>query len=313
MLPRVYVLGNLSIDVIVGYFNGWPEVGTEVIGDFFDFRYTGAAGNTANALRMLGFDTAVISVVGNDSFGREFINELKGKGIDTSMCRVVPERTSVSIGISMKNSERSFFTYLGSLGFMDNDFLISSIKDIKDSWIIVCGFNLIPSFQQDAFCNVVSYLTRSGNRVLFDPGWFPGGWGNKEISLVMKIAKSSAVFLPNRSEALAISRTATVDAALSYFKSEGLGGCIIKLGGDGAKGFIGEEDVSTSAYRFGEIVDTIGAGDMFNAALLRGIAEGWNYADAVSFASFYASYAITRSREERYPRFEDIHRMFLER
>ncbi len=313
MLPKVYVLGNLSIDIIVGYFDGWPEVGTEVIGDFFDFRYTGAAGNTANALRVLGFDTAVVSVVGDDTFGREFIGDLRGRGIDVSKCRVVPEKTSVSVGISMRSSERSFFTYLGSLGLMDRGFLMESISDIEESWVVVCGFNLIPSFQEDSFLNVIEHLVWNGNRILFDPGWFPGGWGDKETALVVDIARKSAIFLPNQNEALAISRTSALDSALEYFRSEGLNGCIVKLGGDGARGFVGEEDVSTPAYRFGEIVDTVGAGDMFNAALLRGIVEGWSYSEAVSFASFYSSYAITKRQEARYPRFEDIYPLFLKR
>ena len=48
-----YVIGNVNVDVVIGTFERWPGIGSEVLGYFFDFRYAGAAGNSAMALTHL--------------------------------------------------------------------------------------------------------------------------------------------------------------------------------------------------------------------------------------------------------------------
>ncbi|GEM_PF-353072 len=313
MTEQAYVVGNLNIDVIIGNFNDWPEMGSEVTGDFFDFRYAGAAGNSAIALNKLGFDTHVISAIGSDEMGENFVRTLEKTGIDLSKCKVGPGKTGISIGITTKKDERTFFTFLGNLSNLNNDFFFEKIKNIHRSWIIICGFNLISAFQEERFVDIVELMKSNENRILFDPGWPPDGWTERETKQVLQIAKLSDWFVPNLKEALAISQKTSLDDSLNFFKKRGVHSCIVKLGKGGAQGFVDTDNVSTHAFYFGDIKDTVGAGDMFNAALLKGISLGWKNVEAVKFATFYASLGITKIGEHRYSTFGEAYRKFQEK
>ena len=312
MLKQAYVVGNLNVDLVMGNFDGWPEVGSEVTGDFFDFRYAGAAGNSALALRKLGFETHVISALGDDEFGKNFVRAFEKKGIDLSRCKIGIGRTSVSVGISTQD-ERTFFTFLGSLSDLDNDFFFEKVKDIHRSWILICGFNLISAFREERFAEIVKLMKFNENEILFDPGWPPDGWTEKTTKQALQIAKLSDWFTPNLKEALAISKKSSLKDSLIFFKDHDIHNCIVKLGENGAQGFIGDDVILTPAFHFGKIKDTVGAGDMFNAALLKGLSLRWEKTKVAEFASFYASLGITRIGENRYPAFDEAYRRFLKK
>lgn len=312
MMDHVYVVGNLNVDIVMGNFSNWPEIGSEMTGDFFDFRYAGAAGNHALALRKLGFDVHVISSVGNDEFGKGFFLNFDKVGIDLLGCKKSKKRTGISLGISFENNERTFFTFLGALEDMDEEFLVDKLKDIEKSWIVICGFNLIPSLQNEHFAKTVELMKSHDNKILFDPGWPPQGWNKRRKMQALQLAVLSDWFVPNLSEALAISERPSIEKSIDYFKEQGVSNCIIKLGKEGAHGFTSDDKTLSSAFYLGKVKDTVGAGDLFNAALLKGVSMGWDNSKIMNFASFYASLGITRTGENRYPTFSEAYSDFLE-
>ncbi len=311
-MKKVYVVGNLNVDVVMGNFKNWPDIGSEVTGNFFDLRCAGAAGNNALALKKLGFEVHVISSVGIDDFGEKFFLDFERAGIDLSKCKRSRKRTGISLGISFENNERTFFTFLGALEDMDNDFIFEGLKDVKNSWIVICGFNIIPSLQNDQFLDTVAFIKSHDNEILFDPGWPPQGWNEELKKQASRLAVLSDWFVPNLSEALAISKKSSMEESIEHFKNLGVSNCIIKLGEDGANGFILSDKTLAGAFRLGKVKDTVGAGDLFNAGLIKGISMGWSSKQMVKFASFYASLGITKTGENRYPTFEEAHRKFLE-
>lgn len=166
------------------------------------------------------------------------------------------------------------------------------------------------NFQEADFLDTIRSIKSNGNKILFDPGWPTNGWNTKEKESALNIAQLSDIFSPNLKETLAISRSTSLDNALNYFKKHGVSSCVVKRGEKGAGGFIDGEKVFSQAFRFGEVKDTVGAGDMFNAALVKGLSENWEIEKSLSFATLYASLGITRIGKMRYPSFKEAYSIF---
>lgn len=77
------------------------------------------------------------------------------------------------------------------------------------------------------------------------------------------------VFLPNEVEAMKISRTESVDAAMAYFAQHVPGITVIKIGEGGARAFCAKTNKTYVHGSFQtQVVDVTGAGDSFNAGFL---------------------------------------------
>lgn len=77
------------------------------------------------------------------------------------------------------------------------------------------------------------------------------------------------VFMPNEVEAMKVSRTDTVDAAMAYFTQHVPGITVIKIGEGGARAHCVKTNASWVQGSFQtQVVDVTGAGDSFNAGFL---------------------------------------------
>jgi len=70
-MGRVWVVGNISLDVILGGIKDFPGWGVEVLIPGYVMRPGGAAANAALALTSLGVPNFLVGVVGNDFAGQE--------------------------------------------------------------------------------------------------------------------------------------------------------------------------------------------------------------------------------------------------
>ena len=68
--PRILLIGNANVDVLMGDVVPWPRTGTEVVVDRYELRVGGAAGNTGLALKALGVvdgEGAHVLVIGDSN------------------------------------------------------------------------------------------------------------------------------------------------------------------------------------------------------------------------------------------------------
>ncbi|MGQ9568330.1 MAG: carbohydrate kinase family protein [Anaerolineae bacterium] len=104
-----------------------------------------------------------------------------------------------------------------------------------------------------------------GLTVSLDPGWDPEDTWDGGLS---RLLGDVDIFLPNENEALSIARRTKVEDALALLACH-VPMVVVKLGAEGAIARAGQqvERVGTFAV---EVVDTIGAGDSFDAGFLYG-------------------------------------------
>ena len=106
------VIGNVNVDLIVGPVTPWPAAGTEITVDHDELRVGGQAGNSALAWEALGVAYQIAANVGDDEFGRWLRARFGGKA---EKWPVRPEHTTLSVGVTHPNGERTFLTTRGHL------------------------------------------------------------------------------------------------------------------------------------------------------------------------------------------------------
>lgn len=289
---RILVLGNVNVDLVMGEVDGWPAVGTEVILPRSEMRAGGSAGNTALALSGLGVPHRLVAAVGRDMMGDWLAARFEAAH---STWIAMDCATTVTVGIVHQGGDRAFFTTTGHLHEARLDDLEARIPAAPDggACAIVSGGFLMPKVEAGTSA-LIAALKAQGWTVAVDPGWPPEGWTQEKRDLSRAWLAEADIALINEEEAKGIAGAADLDVAL------GLIGrslpparlLIVKYGAEGARVFHGDENFAVEAPHV-EVVDTVGAGDTFNAAFLAALARGEGVRQAAERGVRAASSAIS--------------------
>jgi sugar/nucleoside kinase (ribokinase family) len=215
----------------------------------------------------LGLKVAFIGVCGEDLFGRFMREALAGRGVDVAPVIVDPQQQTGLSVILARRTDRAILTHPGALAAL-------RAEQVTDGLLAQARHLHVASyFLQSALRPGLPDLFRRahslGLTTSLDTNWDPAGeWRGLDELLPL-----TDVFLPNENEALAITRSNSAGEALQRL------GCLagtvaVKRGREGALGCRGEQMASAPSMRV-EVVDTIGAGDTFDAGFLYGWLNGW--------------------------------------
>jgi sugar/nucleoside kinase (ribokinase family) len=222
---------------------------------------------TACGAARLGLKVAFIGVCGDDLFGRFLLGEMQQRGIDTSAVIVDPAQTTGLTVILNRVSDRAMLTLAGAMAALRaadlSDGLLARTRHLH------VGSYFLQTVLRPDLPRVFERAHSLGLTTSLDTNWDPAG----EWRGVDELLRGVDVFLPNENEALAISRTAPVEAAAAALAGRA-GTVAVKCGGQGAFGVRGGETARVPALPV-EVVDTVGAGDTFNAGFLYGFLNGW--------------------------------------
>ena len=224
----------------------------------------------------LGLSVAFVGVCGDDVFGRFMLAEMQKRDVDVSNVLI---RENGQTGISVilnRGSDRAILTHPG---------LIAAIRaeDVTDDLLRQARHLHIASyFMQTALQPGLPDLFRQA-RVLglttsLDTNYDPAEkWtGFDELLSVTN------VFLPNEKEALSLSGEVNVDVAADRLGSK-VEALAIKLGAAGALGISGTQKVRVASIP-AKVVDTVGAGDSFDAGFLYGYLHNWRLEQTLRLA-----------------------------
>ncbi|GAB2968190.1 sugar kinase [Amycolatopsis acidiphila] len=253
----------------------------------------GSGSITAAGAARLGLRTAIVSCVGDDTFGRFTLDQLAARGVGTGAVRVLDELpTAVSVALARPH-DRAVLTALGTLGAMSEcavpDTLLHRTRHVH----IASPF-LQPQLG-DGLAALVNRAHAAGATVSLDTGWDPEDrWASvaEALSLV-------DLLLPNAQESVRLARV--VDGPGSASPSSGSAGPVtpdesreaalrlaaggplvaVKLGAHGAVAVRDGVVVHVDAPKV-HTVDATGAGDSFDAGFLLGWLGGADLAHSLA-------------------------------
>jgi sugar/nucleoside kinase (ribokinase family) len=286
------VIGNINIDIIVGPSEPWPVPGTECAVEHGDIRVGGAAGNSALAWMAMEKPFQIAANTGNDHFGQwlrnAFADHSKNWPVENAT-------TAFSVGIIHPDGERTFFTTFGHLPLLSLEAIKTSLNlaGLRGGVALVVGSFLTENLRRN-YSSLFAWLAENNIEVALDTGWPITGWTADTIDMTLSWLPRCRHLLLNEAEVLALTGRSEVATAVSDLRQHlpERSAIIVKLGARGAKGFLGSRLIHAPAPRV-DLIDTIGAGDVFNAGYLAALAEGAEFETAVARGVAVASHAVS--------------------
>ncbi len=305
--PRIVVIGNANVDVLMGDVAPWPVPGSEVVIDRYEWRVGGAAGNTGLALAAMGVregvDSDVIAHVGEDFLGGWLEDAMSGAARLTR----VPHPTALTVGLTHPDGQRTFVSYLGHLVTLPEDRITAALDAARPGdLLLLCGYFLLPELRAKA-PSLLRSARQRGMLTMIDTGWPDEGWTPAVRAEVAALLPHVSAFLPNREEAVGVTgghEDAVVEAAAAALLELGAEGVVMKCGAAGAL-LVGVDGRVVHPAPSVCVQDTVGAGDTFNAGLLAGLARGMSWAEALAPAVNASALAIG-SQPRRYPSWAEV-------
>ncbi|MCX6036363.1 MAG: sugar kinase [Chloroflexi bacterium] len=229
----------------------------------------------------LGLRITFIGICGDDTFGRFMLAEMNTHGVDTSSVLVRPGgQTGLSV-ILNRGTDRAILTYPGLIPALTADDITDDLLRRARHLHIASYF--LQTAIQPGLPNLYKRAHTLGLTTSLDTNWDPSGKWRGFDALLQQVD----VFLPNEKEALAISKAKEIESAIQQL-SESCKVVVIKLGADGAIACRGKEASRIPALKV-DLVDTVGAGDTFNAGFLYGYLNGWSMEKSLSLAAVCGS------------------------
>jgi sugar/nucleoside kinase (ribokinase family) len=294
---RIGVLGPLNIDLIIrgtaptdiDELRRWTDVS-----DVFCL-VGGAAGYVSQDLQKLGNRVRLVSCIGDDPFGGVILTTLARSGIDPGHI-MLEEGTegAIAIFILLFGANKRPFTcrlpthhgWPPALDDADRDYLLdgdlfhsAGYLHFPDLW----GTDILSVYQEAKARGLITSLDPQFPLTPLDPPW---------IRILRPLASYVDVLMVDESEALNIAGKDRVEDAADVLCWEGFGTVAIKRGDRGVLVRGRKEVVEVPAIPPREFLDSIGAGDAFDAAFLQGMLEGRPIGEAARMGVTAATMSI---------------------
>ncbi len=216
----------------------------------------------------LGLKVAFIGKCGADPFGHFMLDQMRLHQVDVAHVIVIDgEPTGLSV-ILNRGTDRAILTHPGLMAAL-------RAEDITDGLLCQARHLHVASYflQTSMHAGLQRLFERAhslGLTTSLDTNYDPSEqWRGFDKLLVV-----TNVFLPNEAEAKSLSATDTIDLAADWLmpKVETLA---IKLGARGALALRDGQRVQVPSIPV-QVVDTVGAGDSFDAGFIYGYLQGWS-------------------------------------
>lgn len=289
MNKRVFILGELNVDLILTGTDVLPEWNKEKLADTFELAMGSSSAITACVLAGLGADVAFVGVVGDDDYGHFMIEALRTAVVDTTYVTIDPAlRTGVTISISTAK-DRALLTYMGSISCLEP-------RHIPEAAFVAgnhlhFGSYFLQERMQAHWPEVFARAKSAGATTSFDTGWDPGEhWHSEEISSLLALTD---FFIPSHDEFARIFPGETLAESAAKLPAA-RGRVAVKCGSAGASLFRADGTrLDARPFRVSPI-DTTGAGDSFNAGLIYAFLSGMGEAEMLRFANASGALATLR-------------------
>ncbi len=285
------VVGDCNPDLIISGDDVTPRFGQqEKLVEAMSLLIGGSAAITAVAAARLGLRVALVAAVGADPAGDLMLSLLRREGVDTSAVLVRPDQPTGMTAVLSTGADRAILTALGALTALTADDVPTALLT-QARHLHVSSYFLLEDSLGPGLAALFAAAHANGLTTSLDPNFDPSQrWGDHRLRAALAAVD---VFLPNETEALAISGRSDLGLAAAAL-AESAGSVVIKLGERGALCLpAGSAEPMLVTLPPVSPVDTTGAGDCFNAGLIAGLLGGLELTQAAAIGCAVGAAATT--------------------
>src|SRR4051794_9616834 len=262
----------------------------------------GFGGDTSNciiaAARLSGPGgprTGYLTRIGDDAFGRLFLDLWKTEGVSTAGVTVDPE-AHTGVYFVTHGARGHEFSYLraGSAASRMRPSTLPLDVIAQCRLLHVSGISMaISASACDTVFAAMDAAHAAGAKIAFDPNLRLKLWPMARAgALIAEAARRCDYFLPSLEDARSLSGLGEVDAVLGWCHELGPRVIALKLGADGVLVSAPEGRTRIPGHRV-DHVDATGAGDCFDGAFITRVVSGDTPVAAARYANAAAALATT--------------------
>jgi 2-dehydro-3-deoxygluconokinase len=298
-MPRrdVAVVGPLNIDLLIigegptsfeelTHWEGPAEI---------HMTAAGSVGYLVQDLARLGLDVGLVSCLPDDPLGAFVLDALRRAGVDTSRVRLVPGSVgAIGAYLLLFGSRKRPLTYrLPTHEPWPIVFEPADIDYLLDARLLHCGGYLhFDSVYSGATTGLFRRAKTRGLITAIDTQFplkpLPRPW----LPAMVDILPHVDVLFADEREARSLADREDLAEAAAILREAGAPTVVVKQGSEGSWVFTAEGTLHQPAVHAAPLVDSIGAGDAFDAAFLLGLLEGWPLERTARFAAVTAGFTV---------------------
>jgi 5-dehydro-2-deoxygluconokinase len=284
----VLTMGRVGVDL-------YPEQSGVPLADIDTFSkfLGGSATNVAVGAARYGHRSAVITKVGDDGFGAYVRKALRRFGVDPRFVGTDASLRTPVVFIELLPPESPPILFYREpkapdMNLATDELDLEAIRSARVFWTTGTGLSDEPSRTA-----TLTALRKRGRKrfTIHDLDHRPMFWRSIDEAgpLAREALELATVAVGNVDEVTVAVGSGTPEEQASRLLDLGLDLAIVKLGGDGvlAAWDGGNERVPPVEV---DVVNGLGAGDAFGAALCHGLLEGWDVVETVRFANAAGAY-----------------------
>lgn len=227
----------------------------------------GAIFNTAIALGRLGIPTAFFTGIADDMMGEILLDTLKASNVDYSPCAITPRPSTIAF-VKLVNGQATYAFYdEGTAGRMITTGDLPALGDDCEA-LHFGAISLIPSPCGETY---EALLDREAEKrvISLDPNIRSGFIKDKpaHMARIKRMAAKSDIVKFSDEDLEWFGLEGDHDALATHWLNHGAKLVVITKGAEGATGYTSARKVTVPSERV-TVVDTVGAGDTFDAGVL---------------------------------------------
>jgi len=269
-MPKYDILvpGELNPDLILTDPNLDPRFGqAEVLVEHAALTPGSSSVVFACGAARLGLKVAFVGVVGEDLFGRFMVEALESREVDTSHVIINPDQQTGLTVILNRIDDRAMLTHLGAINALRAAQIPNELL-AQARHLHLASYFLQTNLQPDV-PDLFRRARALGLTTSIDTNWDP----DEKWTGVQDLLPLTNVFLPNENEAIALTKIKDVDQAARELATNPEV-VAVKMGAKGGLAIQADTVVRAPAIPV-DVVDTVGAGDTFDAGFIYGYLQGW--------------------------------------
>jgi sugar/nucleoside kinase (ribokinase family) len=304
---KILTLGSVYMDI---YCTNFPfkagfEVETQTVGSDYSVKPGGSAVIFSCVAGNLGLAPILIGKVGQDPIGTLVKNQLKEYKVDTQLISEKDKSTNLSVNFINKDG-KNILTTAGTA----NQSL--SAKDIVDNiyqQLEQCSYLYLGSYFKlkqltSSYRNIISFAKQKGVKVVLDHGRVTNVVTQEQINSVKDILQEIDIYIPSKDEFLQVFGVDGIKKGLKKVRDLAPNTMTIVTDAENLAYGIDRDGsfFKTSSYQINPL-NTVGAGDTFNAGFIKAQVDGKNFVDSMNFAHAVAAIKISQNH---YPTLEEV-------
>jgi fructokinase len=277
---RVVVLGEILWDV-------FPD----------STRLGGAPLNFAVHASRLGFETLLISAIGDDDLGKSARQAVTEMGLDTSMLQTTARWKTGTACVQLDSSGQPTFTIARPAAYDAAQLGEERIRRLA-AWAPAWLYHgtLFPTNEEGKRTLLQLLGALPETLRFYDVNLRPGF---DSPALVNELLALASVVKLNEAELQAVSRFGALPSDMEAFCRAGVErygwkAICVTLGARGCAILAGNKYL-VAGSRPVEVADTVGAGDAFAAAFLHGLSQQWSIEEIAAFANRVGAIVASRT------------------